>query len=226
MLNLISDVGLSLCPAWVRNVCRPESQLSVIRAAIITGALQAYFCGRWFLAGFMAFLFLRSQQYGSTLQHQNESTQAWFAIIFFFEYLLFHPLALLLFYLSIEGFIRFIAALSVSEVVPSLPIVLGFKVKRHFAGRKDRHRNQALASIPDSLEVLADGEHLRIASSRAKATWNATLTIGVDGAWYEVEREETGMPPREHVYILKRAPVSKILRGYEEYNLAEAVKSR
>jgi hypothetical protein len=226
MLNLMRDIGLSFCPAWVRNVRRPNSQLSVLRAAIITGALQACFCVRWFLSGFMAFLFLRSQQYGNTLQHQNESTQAWLAIVFFFEYLLFHPIALLLFYLSLEGFIRFIAALSVSEVVPSLPIVLGFTVKRHFAGRKDRHRRQALASIPDSFEVLADGEHLRIAASQAKTTWNAALTIGVDGAWYEVEREETGIPPREYVYFLKRAPVSKMLRGYEEYNLAVAIKLR
>jgi hypothetical protein len=224
MLNLLRDIGLSFCPASVRTVHRPHSSLSVVRAAIITGALQIFVCSRWFLSGFMAFLSLRSQQYGSALQHQNESTQGWFAMVFFFEYLMFHPLALLLFYLAFEGFIRFVGGLCVSEVVPSLPVVLAFTIKTYAEHKKTQTELHVLASIPDSFEVLADDERLRIAASRAKLTWNATLTIGVGGEWYEVEREEKGTPPREYVYILKRAPVGKILRAYEEYDLAVTVK--
>jgi hypothetical protein len=172
----------------------------------------------------MAFLSLRSQQYGSALQYQNESTQGWFAMVLFFEYLMFHPLALLLFYLAFEGFIRLVGGLCVSEVVPSLPVALAFAIKTYAEHKKTRSELNVLASIPDSFEVLADDERLRIAASRAKLTWNASLTIGVDGEWYEVEREEKGTPPREYVYILKRAPVGKILRAYEEYDLAVIVK--
>jgi hypothetical protein len=223
MLTLIRDIGLSFCPAWVRTLYRPHSPLTVVRGASLTGAFQTYICSRWFWSGFIAFLSMRGQQYGSALQHENVSTQGWFTIVFFFEYLMFHPLGLLLFYLSLEGFTRFIAGLCLSEVVPSLPIVLAFTIKRYVEYRKTQGKLQVLAAVPDSLEVLADGERLRIAASCAKTAWNASITIGVGGQWYEVEREEKGTPPREHVYLLRLAPAGKILRGYEEYDPAIAV---
>jgi hypothetical protein len=82
------------------------------------------------------------------LQHENVSTQGWFTIVFFFEYLMFHPLGLLLFYLSLEGFTRFIAGLCLSEVVPSLPIVLAFTIKRYVEHRKTRGKLQFLLRSP------------------------------------------------------------------------------
>lgn len=224
MLDLLRDIGLAFCPASVRSVHRPHSSLQVLHAAIVTGALQAFVCSRWFFSGFMSFLSHRSQQYGNALGHQNPSTQGWFAIVFFFEYLLFHPLGLLFFYLAFEGFIRFIGGLCVSEAIPSLPVVLVFKVKSYTQRRKAERDLQSLALIPDSIQMLENGERLRVAASRAKLRWNTSLTIAIEGEWYEVEREETGDPPRTYVYILRRAPLGKILRAYEEYDLAVAVK--
>ncbi|HJX82883.1 MAG TPA: hypothetical protein VJ723_00920, partial [Candidatus Angelobacter sp.] len=54
-------------------------------------------------------------------------------------------------------------------------------------------------------------------SALVKSSWTPNLTIGVHGEWYEVEREETGASPRVCVYVLRRAPIGKILRAYEEY---------
>lgn len=135
---------------------------------------------------------------------------------------LIHPLPALCLYLSVEGFVRFLAGLTAGEVVPSFPVVLVFKIKA-FAGRLDR-KKQEEPPVPDTLENLYDG-CLRIASARAKANWNATITISVDGQWFEVECvEATGASPRIHVYYLRPAPLGKILRGYEEYDAASAVR--
>jgi len=76
------------------------------------------------------------------------------------------------------------------------------------------------------VEVLSGGERLRIAASLAKTKWNPSLTIGIQGEWYEVEKSEEAPPPRSFVYVLRRAPVGKVLRAYEEYELPAATKVR
>lgn len=226
MLVLIRDIGLSFCPAWVKTLHRPNSPQSVLRAATITGALQTYLCSRWFWSGFMGLLSLRGQQYGSALQHQNVATQGWFAVVLFFEYLMFHPLGLLFFYLSVEGLVRFLAGLWMSEAIPSFPGVVFFMIKRTVENRKARRSLQMRTSVPDYFEILGNGDQLNVASSLAKPRWNASITIRVAGKLYEVEREEKGTPPREHVYVLRQAPIGKILRAFEEYDSEAAAKSR
>jgi hypothetical protein len=174
----------------------------------------------------MGLLSLRGQQLGSVLQRQNVTTQGWFAALLFFEYLMFHPLGLLSFYLSAEGMTRVLGGLWMSEVVPSLPVTVFFMIKRYVEKRRARSSLQRLTSIPDSCEVLEGDGHVRVASSLAKPRWNASTTIGIGGELYEVEREEKGVPPREFVYVLRRAPVGKILRAYEEYYPQASVKLR
>ncbi len=224
MHELLRDIGLAFCPASVRSAHRPHSPSRVVLAATLTGALQALFCSRWFFSGLMSFLSLRSRQLGHAVQRANESTQAWFVLVLACEYLLFHPFALFLFYMGLEGFIRFAGGLCVSEAIPTLPVVMALRVKAYIDRRRAERALQPLAAIPDSLEVLPDGERLRIAASLAKPTWNASLIIGIDGDWYELEREEKGTPPRIHVYILRHAHPGKILRRHEEYDRAAAVK--
>jgi hypothetical protein len=163
---------------------------------------------------------LKTEQYGPALGHANQTTQVWFVGVLFVEYVLFHPLAMLLLYLAFEGMVRFVGGLCVSEVVPSLPVALIFRIKAGLASRNAKRRLEPLAKMPDVLEVLVDSERLRIAAALAKSHWNASLTIGIGGVWYELEREERGTPPRTYVYFLRRAPVSKILRAYEEYDAA------
>jgi hypothetical protein len=77
------------------------------------------------------------------------------------------------------------------------------------------------APVEDAVERLPDNR-IRIASAAVKAGWNSSITIGIDGQWFEVEREEHTQPPRPHVYFLRPAPPGKILRGYHEYHLAPA----
>jgi hypothetical protein len=217
MLELLRDIALASCPAAVRNTRRPQSTSRVLLASTLTGLLQIFLCSWWLFSGFRTLLSLRLEKYGHVLQRGNETTQAWFVLVFFFEYVLFRPLALLLLYLALEGFVRFAGGLCFSDVVPSLPVVLVFKTNALIRRRQARRKLAPLTAIPDTFEALANGERLRIAAALAKPGWTASLTIGIRGEWYEVEREETGTPPRVYVYVLRRAPIGKILRAYEEY---------
>lgn len=73
--------------------------------------------------------------------------------------------------------------------------------------------------VEDAIERLS-GDRLRISSAAVKTGWNASATIGIDGKWFEVEREEHAQPPRPYVYFLRPTPPGKILRGYQEYHAA------
>jgi hypothetical protein len=81
--------------------------------------------------------------------------------------------------------------------------------------------------LADQLENLPEGR-MRIASVGAKTGWNAN-TIGLNGQWFEIEREESDALPRPFVYILRPVPPGKILRRYEEryeeYDLASALST-
>jgi len=224
MRELLHDIALSFCPESIRRVHRPASPSRVLLAAILSGPLQTLLFGKWFISGYLAFLALRGRQLAPAVERMNVTTQGWFVALLSIEYVVFHPLALLRLYLATEGFIRFVGGIAASEVVPSLPVVLFFKIRKHLHERRVRRDLKPLISIPDSLERLSDGERLRIKTAIAKAGWNASITIGVDGEWYEVEREERGAFPRTHIYILRRAPVGKILRAYDEYDSGAAIK--
>jgi hypothetical protein len=106
MREFLRDIALSFAPAGVRGRHRPRSRLTVLRGAILTGMAQMCLCAWWLLIGYQAFLAQRMQQYGQILMHANETTQAWFGGVFSVEYILFHPLALVLSYLALEGLIR------------------------------------------------------------------------------------------------------------------------
>jgi hypothetical protein len=225
MRELFRDIALSFCPDSLRTVHPPHSSSRLLLVAIFTGPLQTALCAYWLLSGYKAFLVARAAQYGDVLNRANQTTQAWIVLVFFIEYVIFHPLALFLSYMALEGFLRFAGALCVSEVVPSLPVVLAFRLRAYIHKRQSQREIAPLSSLPDSVEVLPEGERLRIAGALPKPRWTPSLTIGIQGEWYELEAVEYGQPPRSYVYILRRAPVSKVLRGYEEYDVTAGVSA-
>ena len=85
-------------------------------------------------------------------------------------------------------------------------------------------RRPSRPPIADSLVRLPDGR-VRIASATPKAGWNASVTIGIDGQWFEVECEDQAQLPHSHVYVLRPAPPGKILRGYQEYDVPSAMNA-
>ena len=221
MVNVFRDVLLSFCPGEVRRAIAPASPTRTLRAAIWGGLMQLFLAGFALALGFKSYFVLRAHQLHPHVSGTTEVTEAGIVVFLALEYLV-HPLSFLLLYLTVEGLVRFAGGLVTGEVLPSFFVFLAFKAARLAAKRRERRRIAALP--PDTLQRLPDGG-IRIASAQPKPGWNATMTIGVNGAWFEVERTEEGAVPRSFIYILRPSPPGRILRGYQEYDIASALSA-
>jgi len=177
------------------------------------GAAQFLLMAIVLIVQFKHFLILRLQQAAPHMDGVNSTGEAVITVLFAIEFL-FHPLSFFLLYVALEGGVRFIGGLVSSEVIPSLLVFLFFKISDSTSQSISRQRMGPL--VADAVERLPD-TRIRIASAAAKAGWNSSVTIGIDGQWFEVEREEHVQLPRPYVYVLRPTPPGKILRGYQEY---------
>ena len=226
MQSFLRDFLLSFCPAKARQAWRPSSQLTVLQAAMWSGGAQLALTTLVLIVQFKHYFIARAQQIAPHMAGVNSTGEAVINIFIVFEFL-FHPVPFFLLYLAFEGAVRFIGSLITSEIVPSLLVVVFFKLSTSMSQSIKRRRMGPPAE--DAVERLPDNR-IRIASAAVKAGWNSNVTIGIDGQWFEVEREEHAQPPRPHVYFLRPAPPGKILRGYQEYHVVPretvAVKTR
>jgi hypothetical protein len=216
MQSIFRDFLLSFCPTKVRQAWRPNSQLTVLRAAMWSGAAQFLIATLVLTEQFTHYFTARSQQMAPHMADVNSTGNAFITVLVVLEYLL-HPLSLLLLYTALEGAVRAIGSLVTAEVVPSLFVFLFFKLSASTSRSISRQRMGP--PVADAVERLP-GDRIRISSALPKDGWNSSVTIGCDGQWFEVEREEPAQPPRPYVYVLRPAPPGKILRGYQEYHAA------
>jgi len=81
--------------------------------------------------------------------------------------------------------------------------------------------------VADGVE-RGDGKQydLRIASCRQKSNWDRLLTVAYEGEFYEVVQEESGSPPRRFVYLLRKIPPSKVIRGLHHYHPEEVLEKQ
>jgi hypothetical protein len=221
MQSILRDFLLSFCPAKIRQVWRPSSQLTVLRAAMCSGAAQLVITALVLIAQFKNYFIARSHQMAPHMDGVNSTGVAVVTALVVLEFL-FQPLSFFLLYLALEGAVRFLGSLVTAEIVPSLLVFLFFKKLSDLRSRSIRRRRQGPA-VADAVEWIANGR-IRIASASAKAGWTSSITIGIDGKWFEIEREEHAQPPRPYMYVLRPAPPGKILRGYQEYEAVDATK--
>jgi hypothetical protein len=221
MESFLRDFLLSFCPAKVRQRWRPNSQLTVLRSAMLGGAAQLVLATLVLIVQFKHYIIARFQQIAPHMDGVNSTGEAVVTVLVVFEFL-FHPLSFFLLYLAFEGAVRFIGSLITAEIVPSLLVLVFFKLSDSISRSIRRQRMGPLAE--DAVERLPD-DRIRISSAEPKAGWNASVTIGINGRWFEVEREEHSQPPRPYVYFLRPAPPGKILRGYQEYPDAVPLKT-
>lgn len=218
MLTPWRDILLSFCPAAVRRDLRPESTLRTLHAASWGGLAQFVLAALALVVRFKGYFVQRAQQLTPHMAGSTEVFQAGVAVIVTFEFLI-HPVSLLYLYLALEGLVRFIGGVFASEVVPSLLVSLAFMTAKSVSRFP---KNRDAVPVADMLEKLPNAR-LKISSGGRKPGWNMSITIGVAGQWFEVEREQTGTSPRAFIYILRPAPPGKILRGYEEYDASAAI---
>lgn len=216
MQSLLRDVLLSFCPVQVRRDYRPESPARVVRAATWTGLFQLLLFGYMLIVRYGHFLVERAKLWAPVLARTSDAFQSGTLIIVTLEFLL-YPVSFLLLYFSLEGAARLLTGLVSSEVVPSLPVFLTFKIRNILHRRREAERVRQLPA--DTVTVLPN-DRLRIATAHSRPAWsNPNLTIRIGGELYELERMDKGPLPRPFVYFLRRSPVGKILRGLEEYEL-------
>jgi hypothetical protein len=224
MQSILRDFLLSFCPAKVRKTWRPSSQLTVLRAAMWGGAGQFVLTTLVLTVQFKHYFTARFQQIARHIEGVNSTGEAVVTVLVVLGFL-FHPLSFFLLCLAFEGAVRFIGGLVTAEVVPSLLVFAYFKLSDSISRSINWQRMGP--PVADAVERLP-GSRIRISSAAVKAGWNSSVTIGIDGQWFEVEREEHAQPPRPYVYFLRPAPPGKILRGYQEYHAAppETVATR
>lgn len=165
--------------------------------------------------GYFHFLAVRAHQLQG-IEGSNEGTQLYWLALLTFEYA-FHPLSLLAIGLAGEGALRSWAAFFTDEIVPSLPVKLAALVQDWL--RKRRHDKTLGPDIPDLFERSRGTDYdIRICAQRPTEGWRASIAVDVEGEFHEIVRVETGASPRPFIYLLRRLPAGRVIRGIYRYD--------
>ena len=139
------------------------------------------------------------------------------------------PLTWLIAYLGMEGSVRLLAAFSSGNILGILPLYLVGKIFGKLTGSGDakaavafesKQGNVAsyvgavsdsvmtkfLPSVPDELSFIRSGEEevLEIRACRKKPDWIPPRIVRFEDAYYRLEADSRGTPPRPFLYRLRR----------------------
>ncbi|MGH9863149.1 MAG: hypothetical protein ACRD35_06975 [Candidatus Acidiferrales bacterium] len=205
MLGFLASIVLSFLPPRYRRRWRHEESVQLGNAAGVSGLLQAVFCLLFYIAGFI-----------------NYTPEAWIGPLAWMEYAL-HPSALLLGYFTLEGAVRMLVGLTTGEALATLPLAL---VAWTHTALERKRAEEALGPAVADLVERGDGTRfdLRIACSRPK-DWDQLITISYQDELYELVQPEEGLPPRRFVYLLRKLPEGRVVRGLRHYPPEEPPKT-
>jgi hypothetical protein len=215
MLHFLISQFESLWPERYRR----EFEVSPA-SAMTSGILQFLICLGLFIYRYLALA--SNEVFGGTttalkaMEVAGDSAVAGSGIFVLMQYVI-QPLTLVLVYFALEGLIRFTAAFVTGEIVPTVPLA----VVAWLHGRVDEARaERALGErVPDAVEAVDSPDiQLRIRSCRPKESWDHLMTIFYQDEMYEVAEEERGNLPRRFVYLLRRKPNHKVVRGTYHYD--------
>ncbi|MBI2955872.1 MAG: hypothetical protein HYY26_01035 [Acidobacteria bacterium] len=219
---------LSLLPPRYRRAVGWLPEVHFQKAAFLSGLLQSLGCLIAIIFRYLFFFQHRVMDLGGQVIARGaeealgaKSVQFAMGFTTTIEYI-FHPVTLLLIYFALEGAVRFVAALVTGEIVGTLPLyAVGWAHGRLAGWRAERALGPR---IPDTVE-RGDGREFdfHIASCRPKANWDRLMTIAYDEQLYEVVKEERSAPPRPFVYLLRRIPEGKVIRGLHRYRPDEVL---
>lgn len=215
MLNFVYGIYYSFLPKAYWRGWRPSSTVDFVRSAILSGLLEFGLCLYLLVLGFWHFLLIRAQQLQGASE-ANVGTQMYFTALLGVEYV-FHPLSMLGIVLAGEGALRAWAAYFTDEVVPSfLPRLILLIQEQRAARQKEASFGP---EIPDVIEgIPGEAAELRIFSRRPKEGWRASITVAVQGQFYEIERVENTTGARSFVYILHKLQAGRVIRGNYSYD--------
>ena len=142
-----------------------------------------------------------------------------------------HPLTWFIAYFVAEGMVRFLAAVSTEQVLPSWPLLVADWSYGKFTGRPPegdalhtptakqqlqslataaRHaaKTAAFTEFPDELRESTQGSDLllEIHSCRSKPEWIPPRVVRIAHDYYRLESTSEGKRPRPFVFHLRRLP--------------------
>ena len=212
MLRLLISIVTSLLPERYRS--RLGWAFPLTPGMITSGVLQLVTCLGILLYRYIQFADFRTRSIPTHVilgaaEQGGDTAVMGMGLFLLAEYLL-QPLTVLLIYFAFEGFVRAAAAIISSEIVPTLPLQLLALAHGRLAQAK--HEHDLGPVIEDLVQPGAGDFALCIASCRPKA-WTRLSTISYEDKLYELVREDHAQPPRPWVYVLRKRPESKIIRG-------------
>lgn len=225
VLTLLGIIA-TLVPQRYRPRVLGDAQVQIKRAAILSGAGQFVLCAAALWFRYPAFYARRVQEAADAVARiggdKTAIATAHFSggVLALFEYLI-QPLTVVLVYFLLEGIARLAAAVTTNEVLPTLPLQV---IAWIHAGVSAQRKERALGPKVADLVQAGTGKdfELRIESCRPKQ-WTALSTIRYQEELYEVARQEDGQPPRRFVYLLRKIPAGKVIRGLHPYDPNEVL---
>jgi len=230
-MSSVAGIFLALLPQRYRRWAEERGGGHLAASATASGALQSLACLGAFIGRYFVFRQQRIDQWAADVIGKGGeeiflARGAGYTIGFMttLEYLL-QPLSLLLLYFTFEGAVRMLAGMITGEVVGTLPLQgvawLHGKAEARWAEWRLGPR------IADLVQEGKGTEYdLRILSCRPKKTWDRMMTIVYEDVFYELEGEERGPFPRQFIYLLRRIPEGKIIRGYHYYRPDEPLTEK
>ncbi len=220
-MDLFFSTLLSFLPRRYREVFTPHELPSA--AGIWSGLIEALTSVGLLVRGYYAYMNWRManlppEVFTKAGEKGGESAIMGFGSIFMLEYLIL-PTTIVMAFFMFEGFVRAIAATGADEVLPSLP--LQFLAFVHTKLDSQSRERQLGERIRDEVQPVS-ADSLQIASCRPKP-WTHLTTISHEGVFYELVNECKGDAPRRFVYILRRKPITAVIRGIYDYNPDEPV---
>ncbi len=206
-MDFFANLMLSyLPPRYLRRWRDPQSD-AMGRATFWSGILQCAVCLLLYIGGFIQY-----------------APDAWIGPLAWMEYA-FTPWAILLLYFSVEGLVRWVTGLVASQSVGTLPL---YVVAWGQTALERRRAEAALGErVADKVERGTGTDFdLRIASCRPKPNWNLLMTVSYQDELFEVAKQEEASPPRRFVYLLRRMPEGKVVRGLHHYDPNEALPEK
>ena len=226
MLAVLAGLPVSLLPEAWRRRWFSDVPVEVRTGAILTGAAQLLGCLA--ILGYRYPAFVRSQMSGgvgtaamSSMEKGGETAVMGLGPLLLVAYLI-QPLSLVLGYFMVEGVVRVTAAVVSGEELGTLPLFLASLLD---ARAREYRRERALGErVVDTVQVEGASD-LLIASCRPKP-WNQLTTIRYQDQLYELAKTNQGAKPRQFLYLLRRIPPNKLVRGVHDYSPDEALPEK
>jgi len=252
MCRIVLGLALSVLPRRWRAPSLLEQAIPWVRCAILSGLLESLLAMLALISWYShSVATWAANALDSALRGGPEASVPGQAIGFSALVLwCLHPFTWFIAYFVVEGMVRFLAALSTEQILPSWPLVIadwsyGKLTQRpnegdalHTPNAKQQMQSLAaavrrsaktagLTELRDELLEPAEGGDaiLEIHSWRPKAEWTPPRVVRVGGVYYRLEAAAEGSRPRPFIYRLRRLPAGVPGRNVLLYEPPRAMES-